>query len=112
MAGIDAGQELTHLELIRPDAFERIECPTEHVIATVELPRPFHRHDVPGIFHHAENGVRPLSIAADSAQISALGHVETLLAQGRPLFHRDDGIGESAGILGRHLQDMKRDALG
>ena len=109
--GIDTGQQLTDLELFGSDAFERIECPAQHVVATVKLPRPLHRHDVAGIFDHAENGVRALGVTAYCAHIPALGHVEADAAERRPLFHRDDGVGQSTSVLGRYPQDMERDPL-
>ena len=109
--GVNAIEELAQAELLPPDAVERTQRATEDVVAALE-PRALDGDDVAGILDHADDlGIAPV-VAADGALLARLRHVEADRAERRALLDGDDGFGQTAGVVGRHLQNVKGDALG
>ena len=70
-----------------------IEGALEHVVLARELPGLLDRDDVTGVLDHADRRGVPPVVGADGAQ-PALGHVEAAGAEGDPLLHRHDGLGQ------------------
>ena len=109
--GVNAIEELAQAELLPPDTVERAQRATEDVVAPLE-PSALHGDDVARILDHADDlGIAPV-VAADGALLARLRHVEADPAERRALLDGDDGVGQTAGVLARHLQDMEGDALG
>ena len=103
-------EQLAHPELLGTDALDGVQRPLQDVVATGELARLLHRDDVPGVLHHADHGGVATVVEADGA-LAALGHVEAPGAQGDPLLHGDDGLGQPQRVLGGHLQQVEGDPL-
>ena len=57
-----------------------------------------------------DRGIAPV-VETDGAQ-PPLGHVEAPGAQGDALLDGDDGLGQSQGVLGGHLEEVEGDPLG
>ena len=103
--------QLADPQVVRADAFERIDRAAEHVVAAAELAGPLDRDDVLGLLDDAEHLVGAPRVAADPALLG-LGDVEAGGAEAHLLLDPAQRRGQpvDVGRVGR--EDVERDPLG
>jgi hypothetical protein len=108
--GLYSTEQLADTKLFGPDALDRIQCTTEHVIAPSELSRPFDSDDVARILNDTDKRLISSLVCTDRAD-RARADVEAQLADHCFLGDFDDGAGETKRVFFCHLQQVKSYSL-
>lgn len=104
-------EEVADVELVGPDAFERVECPAENVVAAVEFAGAFDGLDVLGFFDDADYFEVSFGVGADAAGVG-FGNVAADVAVGDAFADGGDCVGEPVDGVGFLGEQMEGDPLG
>src|SRR5262245_49832027 len=107
---LEPGEQLAHLDVLRPDPVQRRERAEQHVVAALELTRALEGEEIVRLLDHAETPGVSRGIPADAAGI-LLGDVPAARAMhdtGPELGQRH---GELVDLVGGALEEEEREPL-
>src|SRR6266540_1831823 len=108
--GLDPGQQLADVQVVRSDPLDRADRAAEDVVAAAELARLLDRDQVARLLDHADQGGVAPRVPADAADV-ALGDIPADAAEMDPRLDLEDRAGQTLGVGRLHLEQVEGDPL-
>src|SRR6266540_3045205 len=108
---LDPREQLADVQVVRADALDGADRPTDDVVAAAELARLLDRHQVARLLDHAHQGRVAAWVLADPAGV-AFGDVPAVAAEMHPGLDLVDGHGQPLRVRRLDLEQVEGDPLG